>query len=299
MPTPSTASSRSVDHGRLSASERLGHAFRTRSLRAALLAPAAAIGFRVAPAWWRAMLPWYAGRAAGTGALTLDGLTFAVPESKDRRYFEGMVWLGEYEAFERYAIARFLLPDLPVVELGGSIGVVSCLTNSRLARPEKHVVVEANPGLIAPLTANRDRNRCRFGIVNAALAYGHATVAFHVSDSSVASTLLDTTGATRAVDVEAVTFESLVKGAGFGRCALVCDIEGAEIDLVAHEAEALAAFVELFIVEVHPQLVGAQAVAALEARLRAVGFSRIWSRGTVWVLRHIAGRDRQRAQQGL
>ena len=299
MPTPATITPESVDHGRLSASERLGHAFRTRSLRAALLAPAAAIGSRVAPAWWRAMLPWYAGRVAGTSALTLDGLSFALPESNHRRYFEGMVWLGEYEAFERYAISRFLVPDLPVIELGGSIGIVSCLTNSRLARPEEHVVVEANPALIAPLIANRDRNRCRFGIVNAALAYGHATVAFHVSASSVASTLLDTTGATRVVDVDAVTFESLVSRAGFGRCALVCDIEGAEIDLVAHEAEALARFVELFIVEVHPQLVGAEAVAALETRLQSVGFSPIWSRGTVWVFRHAGSRHGQGVEQGL
>ena len=244
------------------------------------------------------MLPWYAGRLAGIGRLTLDGSTFAVPETKDRRYLQGMVWLGEYEAFERYAISRFLVPDLPVIELGGSIGIVSCLTNRRLTRPERHIVVEANPALIAPLTANRDRNRCGFTIVNAALAYGHATVAFHVSDSSVASTLLETAGAAQVVDVEAVTFESLVRGAGFDRCALVCDIEGAEVDMIAHEAEAIAASVDLFIVEVHPQLVGAAAVAELQARLQGVGFSRIWSRGTVWVLRR-TGRQERAVERGI
>ena len=42
-------------------------------------------------------------------------------------------------------IARSLRRDLPVVELGGSIGVVACVTNRLLKDRKAHLVVEANP----------------------------------------------------------------------------------------------------------------------------------------------------------
>src|SRR5579885_2870151 len=61
---------------------------------------------------------------------------------------------GWYEGEEMLLVKRHLPADLPIIELGGSLGVLSCLTNRRLRNPRKHWVIEANPTLIPLLEKN-------------------------------------------------------------------------------------------------------------------------------------------------
>src|SRR4051794_25130001 len=61
---------------------------------------------------------------------------------------------GFYESAERRFVTRYLRRDLDVVELGGSIGVVSSLIASRLEGHARLISVEANPGLIDVLSSN-------------------------------------------------------------------------------------------------------------------------------------------------
>jgi 16S rRNA A1518/A1519 N6-dimethyltransferase RsmA/KsgA/DIM1 with predicted DNA glycosylase/AP lyase activity len=73
--------------------------------------------------------------------------------------------MGVFEKHERETIKRCLDPNLPVVEVGGCIGVVACTTNRLLQEPSKHVVVEANPDLVPVLEANRQLNQCEFVVL--------------------------------------------------------------------------------------------------------------------------------------
>src|SRR5580698_4591709 len=93
------------------------------------------------------------------------------------------LFTNKYEAAERQAVARYLRRDIPVVELGGSMGVVACVTNRLLKDPAAHVVVEANPLVIPQLELNRALNRCQFEIVNRAIAYEMETVTFRPSSN--------------------------------------------------------------------------------------------------------------------
>jgi hypothetical protein len=43
---------------------------------------------------------------------------------------------NQYELPERHAVVRYLRRDLPVIELGGSMGVVACVTNKLLTDPD-------------------------------------------------------------------------------------------------------------------------------------------------------------------
>ena len=79
---------------------------------------------------------------------------------------------------ERRAVKKHLRRDLPVIELGGALGVVACITNKLLADPTAHVVVEANPLAIPQLQLNKESNHCAFEIVNRAIAYGVDAVTF-------------------------------------------------------------------------------------------------------------------------
>ena len=87
---------------------------------------------------------------------------------------------GDYELPERFAVKRYLRPSTPVVELGASLGVVSCAINRRLSNPERHVAVEANPAVLPILTGNRDLNGCRFEIVHAAAGAEGDVITFYI-----------------------------------------------------------------------------------------------------------------------
>jgi len=178
--------------------------------------------------------------------------------------------MNEYEREEREAVKRFLDPSLPVIELGGSLGVVSCVINRRLRQPERHVVVEADPNLVPKLKANRELNACKFEILNCALAYD--------GDEVVFATTHDTRGGgvyvkgTGQITVKTVTLDKLARERGFTRFTLVCDIEGSEVDMVAREKDLLAAAVDTLILETHPKVSGVAQTTSMLDHLKNLGF---------------------------
>jgi FkbM family methyltransferase len=213
----------------------------------------------------------------------IDGRPFELPQTTST-FVSGLAWLGVYETSERYAIARFLPRTLPVVELGGSAGIVACLTNRLLADPTRHVVVEANPHLVPVLERNRQANRCRFRIQHAAVAYGAESIEFGVADDFLASSVA-TSATGRRVTVPATSLAKIVAEAGYDRCSVVCDIEGAEVELLENEADLIKRAVETLLIEVHPAIVGSDTVSSLETQLGALGFTVVWKCGDVWFLK--------------
>src|SRR5438270_4743065 len=71
----------------------------------------------------------------------LAGCKFTLAGIADEQRLQFRV--RRYEVQELAAL-QYLDPALPVVELGGCMGVISCVANRRLRHPEDHVVVEAN-----------------------------------------------------------------------------------------------------------------------------------------------------------
>lgn len=88
----------------------------------------------------------------------IDGCVFSLDSSSISACVKSRFALNQYEGAERYMIRHYLDTKLPVVELGGGIGVVSCIVNKLLNDPHQHVVAEANPDLLPLLLANRDLN---------------------------------------------------------------------------------------------------------------------------------------------
>src|SRR6267143_2806887 len=104
--------------------------------------------------------------------VTIEALHFSVDNPLITTRQKGLLDVGLHETGEIALACRYIVADLPVVELGGGIGVVSCIINRRLSRPTDHVVVDANADLIPTLEANRRLNGAGFRIRNVALAYG-------------------------------------------------------------------------------------------------------------------------------
>lgn len=214
----------------------------------------------------------------------LDGCTFTLDIS-DQDVKLRLV-RKQYEEFERHAVQQHIRPGLPVVELGGCIGVVACVTNSVLRKGISHVVVEANPRAIPVIEANRDLNRCEFEIVNAAIAYDRPTVTFCPSLSLDSNSLRDNSWSD-AVTVNAISLRDIVNGKQIGSFMLICDIEGHEYDLVQHEADILRR-AEIIILETHARIIGEAKNAELLEKLKEIGFKKIDEEATVLVLQHSA-----------
>ena len=229
--------------------------------------------------WWRRGEPFELGKLVGRPSrhVRIDGCRFGLEHEVITPALEHLLLTGKHEAPERALIRRHLNPDLPLVELGGAIGVVSCIANAILRDPSRHVVVEANPALLPVLEANRRRNGSGFSIVHRALAYGAPAVSFSVAADVLASSARVT--GSDSVTVPATTLRDLLRQHRFSRCNLVCDIEGTELDLVREEAGVLATAVEVLIMEVHDRIVGVGPCAEMLRSLERLGFERV---GQAW-----------------
>jgi FkbM family methyltransferase len=188
----------------------------------------------------------------------------------------------KYESAERRAVERYIRRNMPAVELGGSMGVVACVTNKLLENPTGHVVVEANPLAIPQLKLNRALNGCQFEIVNRAIAYGTTSVTFSPS-SDLAGSSITRAGDQAPVTVDTVRLGDLVRDRGFGRFNLVCDIEGLEYDLVCQEPDVLKK-ADTVILETHARYIGEEKFRTMLTKLDELGFKIVEQIGFVLVL---------------
>jgi FkbM family methyltransferase len=191
--------------------------------------------------------------------------------------------MNKYEAPERRAVARYIRQDLPVVELGGSMGVVACVTNRLLKSPTAHVVVEANPLVIPQLEVNRALNRCQFEIVNRAIAYEMESVTFRPS-SNVCVSSITAVGDQSPVTVQTTQLREIVRDHGFARFNLICDIEGLEYDMICRETDVLKN-ADTIILETHARFIGEDKCRLMMSKLERIGFRIVKEIGFVVVLR--------------
>lgn len=71
---------------------------------------------------------------------------------------------------EQELIFRFIRGDAKVLELGGNIGRSSIVISKVLQKPHHHVVLESDPEIVKELVRNKQKNKCGFQVVNAALS---------------------------------------------------------------------------------------------------------------------------------
>ncbi|HSE24458.1 MAG TPA: FkbM family methyltransferase [Pyrinomonadaceae bacterium] len=237
---------------------------------------------------WRRGEVWQLGRFVGmsTDIVRLDGCKFTIAKDQMPSNVIDLLLSDLYEEPERAAVKAFVNPELPVVELGACIGVVSCITNRRLRNPQDQVVVEANPALLPVLKQNRERNGCHFKIVNAAVSYGSPTIKFNVDNNILASSVDN--GETGGVVVSTTTLERLLDEHGFKRATLSCDIEGAELQLVEHELKTLSERISTIIMELHDRLVGEAPTRQMLGTLERAGFTIVSREGDVVVLQRLS-----------
>ncbi len=195
---------------------------------------------------------------------------------------------GTYEREEIAMIERIPdLADLSVLELGGCLAVLTCVTNKKLSRPARHVVVEANPRLINYMELNKHLNNCSFAIEHGILskqakAKGLEETTFFSYDNLVAGSAhrMDEREANkRAHQVPVITLESVLektrsslKDPNFNFDVVMLDIEGGEMEFIKDNLEYIASSVKYVLIEIHEFLMRQGYQRELVEMMEAQGF---------------------------
>jgi FkbM family methyltransferase len=179
---------------------------------------------------------------------------FIIPRDQTSRTYRASFLTNHYEVEDLEVVRACIVPTDRVIELGGCMGVVSCVTNKILSDQSRHLVVEANPFCIPTLHRNRDLNHCQFLIEHCAVSQSRE-VTFHVHPGMIVSSSIQ-----RQADVEIpvrVPARSLTElDARYGPfTALIIDIEGAELETFENARELLRRY-RMVIVELHDWALG-------------------------------------------
>jgi FkbM family methyltransferase len=226
--------------------------------------------------WYRQsfqMDNWWVGRMVELSGniVTVDGVRLSLDNPLIKTRHKSSIYFGIYEVGERALAKRFVDPDLPMIEIGGSIGGVACLTNRMLKNPAAHVVVECNPLVLPTLEKNRALNGCQFTIEPRALAYGADKISFNIAPEHFMMGHLGGDDGEK-VTVGTVTLAEIVRTHKFDVINLISDSEGAEVDMVAKEADLLRDRVKTLILETHAAARGEEAIARMIFTLEDIGF---------------------------
>jgi FkbM family methyltransferase len=197
-----------------------------------------------------------------------EGMVFAIPKEHTTRSMRGKFMADTYELPERTMAKRHLPSSSRVLELGGCIGVLSCVINRLLDSPTSHVVVEANPSLIPTLERNGNVNRAVFKIENCVVSRNASErLAIH---RNMDSSYVDGHG----IPVLTKTLEALEAAHEIEFDAIVMDIEGGEASFIEDHVGKLRQLTFLMI-EFHPASLGETTVDRLRCMLQDVGLCKI------------------------
>ncbi|MES2732322.1 MAG: FkbM family methyltransferase [Bacteroidota bacterium] len=201
-----------------------------------------------------------------TGWLTLFIFQNAIPDIRWRKYrfivdeksvnkrmIASILW-GFYESAEIRYIEQYLNGNLNVLELGGSIGIVSSHIATKLKAGKLFVSVEANPYLVDIIEANVGRHISKgasLKVLNYAVSYGREQVHLNITNNNTETRVIkEETIEKIGIVVNTKTVGAIVREFNMNEYALVCDIEGSEIEVLLHEDSSLEKCKQLFI-ELH------------------------------------------------
>ncbi|MFF2409979.1 FkbM family methyltransferase [Streptomyces sp. NPDC058092] len=200
-----------------------------------------------------------------------------VVAEKARREIE----TGTYEIDEIKATQEVLRPDLPVIELGAGIGVVSCYINRLLDDKKQHLAVEMHPDALEILKHNRKLNDCEFQPYFGTLMYEGDTHLPELDASQVEKMSSEWDPCHHAGlegSSKQFTLRQLVEETGWEQFNLVADMEGMEMAMLKHDFSVIRERAATVSLEIHPHAFGPRGAAWVirtleEAGLRLEAFS--------------------------
>jgi FkbM family methyltransferase len=178
---------------------------------------------------------------------------------------------GIYERPEIDGLSRVIRPGDRILELGAGLGIITALAARAAGSAGVVRAYEANSALIPDTLAFFAANRITtVDLVNAVLVpeKNPAPRTFHLAGSFAESSLMGANGRNPqgTVDVPAECLADVLKS--FGPDVLVCDIEGAEAELLS---ELPPSSLRAAVVEMHPDRLSVEQVQSIHDAMGAQG----------------------------
>jgi len=185
--------------------------------------------------------------------LRWPGFKFRIPQSSVNKEMTASVFWGFYESSEIRFVEKYFRDDLDVIELGSSIGIVSSHIASKLGSGRRLITVEANPFLIETINTNLQKHHnpaSTFEVLNKAIGYDSEEVMITITNNNTETRVVKSNLSGDTVAVKTIGLADLIQKFDNKNYALVCDIEGSEVEMLMRETDALKKCSQLFI-ELH------------------------------------------------
>lgn len=201
----------------------------------------------------------------------LKGISIRLPQEilsdRMREAFES----GKYESLEARYMHRILKPGDRLLELGGGVGFLSALAG-KTVELGACTVVEANPLLCEVITETHRRNGLNFRVLNSVACPARedqsSSVPFYLRENFWGSSLDGSRKYRSVTNVARLDLQKLIDE--FQPTIIICDIEGAEVDLVS---EIDFSTVDRLYFEIHKAASGIKGIHSLFLNLLMQGFS--------------------------
>ena len=211
------------------------------------------------------------------------GISVKIPKDADVAIRYLLARGRPYEAPEAAMVCKYVMFGMSVIELGGCYGIISALIRKQIGPDAKHIIVEADPSLakICACNANLKNTNNMPDIVVAAIDYSGANeITFARGPNAHAGRIAN--DGEPGFTVPTTTLAEQVSKLLTDEYVLVCDIEGAELDLSQNEQTALSR-AYLLILEMHPKIYPRKKLdyQQIKTNIENIGFIEIERSGAV------------------
>lgn len=175
---------------------------------------------------------------------------YYAPKQYCNNAVRAMIFWGIYERAEVRLVHQYMPKNIPVIELGSSLGVVSSMVNQIINNETNYTCVEANPYLIDAIKTNILRyspHKRNLNVINAAIAYNMGeSIQMNFSNNNTESSIYAQSTNANAKSIKTLSLSSIAQN----NFTLICDIEGAEIGIFKEDKQAFENCKHMFI-ELH------------------------------------------------
>lgn len=163
-----------------------------------------------------------------------------------------------YENAELALVQRLLIPDLDTIELGGALGITGSAILRKLRPPARLITAEFRPELLPILERNLSLNSCgnMFSVLPNAIAYpvdgDRRSYADFVIPAGAFGSWKSYKHALgfRTIHAQTMTLREICEKFSVDSFQLICDIEGAELEILEQDRVVLENC-RLLIIELH------------------------------------------------
>lgn len=197
-------------------------------------------------------------------------------------YIKACLFWGLYEKQEVRFIRQYLPSNLPVIELGASIGVISCIIAQKVS-PQLVYSIEANPSLKMIIGDNlKLNNLSNTKVLNLALCGAEEVFFIPGNDNTVGT--VTSKKQDNSVAINSSSLSGITSKLGIDKFNLVCDIEGSEVEFLFFDSASLINCEYLVIELHHTSRDGIEySVGQMKERIKTLGFIIVNEHGSVIV----------------